>query len=134
MTNAPGHLAWFDLTVEDAPRVRDFYLAVVGWNVADVRMGDYADYAMLPPGSRTPVAGVCHARGVNADLPPQWLVYVRVTDLQASLDAVTALGGRILTPPRGTPESGRFAVISDPAGAVLALVEGGAPADAPPSP
>jgi large conductance mechanosensitive channel protein len=28
---APGSIGWLDLTVEDAPRLRDFYSAVVGW-------------------------------------------------------------------------------------------------------
>ena len=57
-----------DLTVPDADAVRDFYKAVVGWGVQDVDMGGYSDYAMTHPATGQPVAGVCHARGVNAGL------------------------------------------------------------------
>lgn len=127
MSTGPGNVGWLDLTVQDAPRIRDFYREVVGWGVTDVAMGDYADYAMVPPGSKVPIAGVCHARGVNAGLPAQWLIYIRVADLDASIAAGTRLGGRILAGPRGNPASGRFAVIEDPAGAVMALVQQDAP-------
>lgn len=35
-----------DLTVADAPAVRDFYAAVAGWTPAEVPMGGYSDYCM----------------------------------------------------------------------------------------
>ena len=68
-----GAIGWADLTVENAEQVRDFYRVVVGWKVTELSMGDYNDYCMNTPTGRKTVAGVCHARGTNADLPPQWL-------------------------------------------------------------
>ena len=62
-----GEIGWTDLTVPSAPTVRDFYVGVVGWKTQDVQMGDYSDYVMTAPASGQGVAGVCHARGVNAD-------------------------------------------------------------------
>lgn len=120
---SPGAIGWIDLTVPDAEEVRDFYTAVAGWRAAPVSMGNYADYAMHPAGDGEPVAGICHARGVNAGLPRQWLVYITVTDLDGSLQACLARGGAILRDPTGMGEMGRFAVIRDPAGAVAALFE-----------
>ena len=117
-----GAVAWVDLTVDDAPRVRDFYAGVVGWSPSPVDMGDYADYAMGPEGG-DPVAGVCHARGGNVGLPAQWLVYVTVADLDRSLGQCAALGGAVVTRPRDLGAYGRFAVVRDPAGAVLALIQ-----------
>ena len=117
-----GTIGWTDLTVDDAPRVRDFYAAVVGWQPAEVDMGGYADYTMAAPGTGQPTAGVCHRRGTNADLPAQWIVYVVVADLDASLERCTALGGAVLSAPRGAG-GGRYAVIRDPAGAVCALYQ-----------
>ncbi|MEO7142707.1 MAG: VOC family protein [Bryobacteraceae bacterium] len=64
-----GKIGWMDLTVERAEAVRDFYSQVVGWRAAEVEMGGYADYSMNLPESGETVAGVCHARGHNADLP-----------------------------------------------------------------
>ena len=119
-----GTIAWRDLTVKDADRVKDFYADVVGWNVEAVAMGEYSDYCMVPAEGKLPEVGVCHARGVNADLPAQWLMYVVVADLEASLARCKELGGEQLTKARGSGE-GRFAVIKDPAGAVCALYQAG---------
>jgi uncharacterized protein len=119
-TSRPGTITWQDLTVADAETIRDFYCAVVGWTPEPARMGDYVDFTMMADGD--PAAGVCHARGGNADLPPQWLIYITVEDLDASLEECLRLGGTIVAPPRGL-SGGRFCVIKDPAGAVCALYQ-----------
>ena len=113
-------IAWTDLTVADAEAIRDFYEAVTGWAPEPVRMGDYSDFVMNAGGQG--VAGICHARGSNADLPPQWLIYITVEDLDASIDECQRLGGGVVAAPRGLL-GGRFCVIKDPAGAVCALYQ-----------
>ena len=118
----PGRIGWQDLTVENAEQVRDFYSAVVGWKTEPLSMGDYDDYVMLSPDEQAGIAGVCHARGVNARIPPQWMIYINVEDLDASVARVTELGGKIVDGPRALGE-GRFCVIRDPAGAVCGLIE-----------
>jgi predicted enzyme related to lactoylglutathione lyase len=115
-----GRITWVDLTVPEASRVRDFYAEVIGWRPSPVDMGGYDDYNMLPPTSDQPVAGVCHARGMNQELPAQWLVYVTVADVDRAAAACTAHGGEVVVAPRSLG-GGRFCVIRDPAGAVLAL-------------
>ena len=117
-----GSTGWMDLTVPDAVATREFYEAVVGWTSAGLDMGGYEDFLMLRPDSTQPVAGICHARGSNAGLPAQWLMYVVVADLDASVAACEEHGGRVLTPARSAGPGARFRVIQDPAGAVLALV------------
>ena len=115
-----GSIVWTDLTVADADVVRGFYAAVVGWKPEAVGMGDYSDYTMCAPGSGTGVAGVCHARGLNAGLPAQWLVYIVVDDVDAAAARCEAKGGRVLVAPKRLG-GGRYCVIQDPAGAVCAL-------------
>lgn len=119
----PGTVAWTDLTVPEAERIRDFYARVVGWAPVPVDMGGYADFNMTVPTQGTPVAGICHARGVNADLPPVWIVYLVVEDLEASLDGVRGGDGEVLLGPRRMGPGSAYAVIRDPAGAVAALYE-----------
>jgi predicted enzyme related to lactoylglutathione lyase len=118
-----GSIGWWDLTVPDAPGVRDFYTAVAGWHAAPLSMGDYDDYIMTTAPGGTPVGGVCHARGDNADLPAQWLMYVVVEDLDASLRRCVEHGGAQVTAVKGSATDGRYCVIRDPAGAVLALTQ-----------
>jgi len=122
MTSEVGKIGWMDLTVPEAGAVRDFYQAVVGWRSEGVAMGGYDDYCMLPE-EGGPVAGVCHARGVNAGLPAQWLIYITVANLEQSLAAVRAGGGEVVRPTKSLGGHGRFAVVKDPAGAVCALFE-----------
>jgi uncharacterized protein len=119
-TPRPGTITWQDLTVGNAVALRDFYAAVVGWTPKPVKMGDYADFTMNADGEA--IAGLCHARGGNADLPPQWLIYITVEDLDHSIEECERLGGTVIAPPRGL-SGGRFCVIRDPAGAVCALYQ-----------
>jgi predicted enzyme related to lactoylglutathione lyase len=125
---AVGQISWSDLTVPNADRVRDFYVDVVGWRSSELDMGGYSDYCMNLPSNDKTVAGVCWQRGVNAGLPPVWLVYINVANLDESVRKCTELGGQILRPPTDMGDHGRYSVIRDPAGAVAALFEPRAPA------
>jgi predicted enzyme related to lactoylglutathione lyase len=118
-----GTIAWHDLTVENATEIGKFYAEVVGWKAEPVDMGGYSDLNMSGPDSGDPRAGVCHARGSNAGLPAQWLLYIVVEDLDRSAKRTADLGGEILVPPKETGGHGRYCVIRDPAGAVSALFE-----------
>jgi predicted enzyme related to lactoylglutathione lyase len=124
-TPKSGSITWTDLTVANADEIRDFYKQVVGWQATPLDMGGYSDFCMGP--ADAPVAGVCHARGANANLPPQWLIYITVDDLDSSVADCTRLGGQVLDGPRGI-SGGRFCVIQDPAGAVCGLFEPQRPA------
>lgn len=123
-TPVPGRIGWVDLTVPNADALRDFYSAVTGWQVVPVSMGDYSDYSMTAKDGE-PVAGVCHRRGPNANVPAAWLVYIIVEDLEAALAACRAKGGKVLDGPRSMGGKSRFCVIQDPAGAVAALYQAG---------
>jgi predicted enzyme related to lactoylglutathione lyase len=122
MGEQTGKVGWIDMTVDNAEALKDFYADVVGFRPEPVSMGDYSDFNMTMPASGEAVAGICHARGSNAELPPGWLVYFIVDDVDASARACTEAGGRILIEPRGLA-GGRFCVIEDPAGATAALYQ-----------
>lgn len=100
-TRAPGTLIGLALTVQDADSVRDFYASVIGWEVEPFDHESYSDYFMKTPSTGAVVSGICHARGENADLPPQWLTYVVVADLEESLRRVDAGGGARATAIKG---------------------------------
>ena len=118
-----GKVGWLDLTVSNAEEVRDFYSAVAGWSMSEVPVGDYCDYTAAPSEGADPVAGICHARGENANIPPQWLMYITVADLDRSLRECESRGGSIVCPARSMGSYGRMAVVRDPAGAVAAIIQ-----------
>jgi uncharacterized protein len=117
----PGSVTWRDVTVENAESLRDFYESVAGWTSSPVDQGGYNDFVMLDTEGNG-VSGICHAKGSNSGLPPQWLIYITVEDLDARLEQVVALGGRVVNGPRSVGAD-RMAVIEDPAGAVCALYQ-----------
>lgn len=121
MTKNIGKIVWQDLTVNDATAIRDFYAEVLGWQFSPQTMGDYDDYNMNLPETGETIAGICHARGANAQLPPQWLLYVTVADIDHSIAQCEALGGMVLGNIR-TMDKHRFCVVQDPAGAVIGLI------------
>lgn len=116
-----GAIEWCDLTVGNAENVKDFYCSVVGWESSSASMGDYDDFNINLPKTGDTIAGICHAKGSNSNLPAQWLMYVRVEDVAVSAQKCKELGGDILDGPRKMG-SENFCVIKDPEGAVLALV------------
>jgi predicted enzyme related to lactoylglutathione lyase len=55
------------------------------------------------------------------EVPPHWMVYFAVDDIDAAAARVEELGGRVAVPPTDTP-AGRFAVVNDPQGAVFSII------------
>lgn len=118
-----GSITWCDLTIPNAEEVKDFYAKVIGWKPEPVSMGSYNDYSMKAPESDKVAAGVCHSRGVNAKLPPQWLIYITVKDVVKSAQICEESGGTIIVPIKVIKSYGTYCVIKDPAGAVCALFQ-----------
>lgn len=118
-TPLPGKIVWQDLTLPNAEEIQKFYSAVIGWKARAEESCD-GDFNMLTPDGN-PAAGICYARGVNANLPPQWLIYISVADVTASANCCVQLGGKIIHGPRKLGEKD-FCVIQDPAGAVAGLI------------
>jgi uncharacterized protein len=121
---AKGKILWTDLTVENADEIKDFYGSVIGWTFSEQPVADYVDYNVhnaLEHGDEC-IAGICHKKGSNVNIPAQWLNYVIVKNLRESLANCQKLGGKTIDGPRKMGKN-MFAVIQDPAGAYLALME-----------
>ena len=124
MDKTIGAITWFDLTVEQADDIRDFYKSVVGWKSTDISMGEYNDYCVVSPSDEVVRAGICHKRGKNDYFPNAWIMYVNVADLNASVEAVRAGGGEVVGDIRKMGNS-VYCIIKDPAGAYLGLFQHG---------
>jgi hypothetical protein len=116
-----GTIGWRDLTVADADGLRSFYGAVAGWTFRPHDMGDYHDYEVLAADGETCIAGLCHARGSNANLPPVWMMYIQVDNVEHAAKQCVEQGGELLDGPR-TMGGQLFCAFRDPAGAVAALI------------
>ncbi|MDX1683851.1 MAG: VOC family protein [Saprospiraceae bacterium] len=118
-----GGFEWADLTVDNATQVRDFYKEVIGFTHEDVNMGEYNDFSMNSPTDEQTKVGICHARGTNNDIPPQWMIYFNVENLEDSMQSVKNNGGKILAGPKGSEKYGSYCFIEDPSGARCALFQ-----------
>ncbi len=121
-----GHFAWHELMVPDVEAAVAFYGAVVGWDRRDAST-PAQPYTLLTAGDRPaagllPLTGEARAKGAM----PGWVGHVLVEDVDATLARAVEHGAVVHVPPRDI-EIGRFAVIGDPQGAVLALFAGSLP-------
>jgi len=122
MVKKSGRILWHDLTVEDAEGISSFYQELTGWEKEGLSMGEYEDFIMKSPEDNEVIAGICHAKGANIDLPAQWLMYIVVESLDKSLEICKKMGGKVLGEKRKMGE-GFYCLIQDPAGAYVMLSE-----------
>lgn len=114
-----GSFVWAELWTDDVDAASAFYATVLGYDSAATDRGS-RPYTVMSAGGEAR-AGV--VRLPEGDLEPAWAAYVRVDDLAAALVRVESLGGRVALAPREDFGDGRIALIADPTGAVLFLVE-----------
>ena len=118
---APLEFSWLELATTDREAATAFYGALFGWerqNANDMGgpVGVYQEFGR--PG--LPLGGI-YTKPPDMPFPPFWLLYAKVTDLQASLAAVKAGGGTVLMGPMDIPGGDSIAQCLDPQGAAFAL-------------
>jgi uncharacterized protein len=120
-TATRGRFVWHELMTTDVEAAKSFYQNVIGW--AANRYEGNADYTLWMAG-QTPVGGLMKLSDDAAAMgaPPNWLAYIEVPDVDATIDQVTKLGGAVVVPAQTIDQVGRFAVLRDPAGAVFAVM------------
>ncbi|GAA0947927.1 VOC family protein [Actinocorallia libanotica] len=118
LVNEPGAFTWSELTTRDPAAAQDFYAAVFGWAPGGDAyytrwlVDDKAVGGMLP----MPI-------DVPAEVPPHWVVYFAVDDVEQAVAKVKELGGGQMSPFIDSP-AGRLAVVNDPWHAEFAVISG----------
>ncbi|MDR3682939.1 MAG: VOC family protein [Geothrix sp.] len=119
---APGEWIWSSLLARDPARDAVFYQNLFHYEVFDLPNEDGADHVIF--------SSEDYARASANTLPgdptrhhPHWLNFVRVADTSAAAAKAVGLGGRILVKPHLDRHGGRAAVVADPAGAPIGLME-----------
>ena len=117
----PGAFSWSELTTADPAAAAAFYGELFGWNVKapDAAMGGYRVVVI----GEEAVGGIMAPPPGAPPMPPHWGAYVTVSDLDATLTRCAALGGKTLVPAMEVPTVGRMAVIQDPQGATLSVIQ-----------
>jgi predicted enzyme related to lactoylglutathione lyase len=71
----------------------------------------------------TAVGGIMRSPPGAASMPPAWGSYVTVSDVDAVIGKVPSLGGKVVAGPFDVPKVGRMAVLQDPQGAVINVMQ-----------
>ena len=114
---------WAELNARGIEKAVPFYEKVFGWTAKQSEMGEGA-----PPYTEFQLDGVSIAGGmemnemVPAEVPSYWAVYFAVEDVDASFNKAKQGGARELLAPMDFP-GGRFAIVSDPQGAIFGLLK-----------
>ena len=110
---AVGEFCWNELLTSDEAGATKFYSAVFGWQTADFPGADMKYTLWKNQGKGV---GGLMKRPMDS-IPPHWLGYVTVADVDATAKKVGEAGGKVMMPPFDVPTVGRIAVFQDPQGA-----------------
>ena len=116
-----GEASWHELMTTDAEAAMKFYSEVFGWQPSEVMdMGEMGKYRMFnrPVGM---IGGMMNKPPKMADVPPYWMIYFRVPDINAAVERVKANGGQILNGPMEVPGGDWIVNAMDPQGAMFSL-------------
>jgi len=118
----PGDWIWIQLLSRDASHAAEFYRAVGGYDiVANTATNRLSDYVLVSEGYAR--ATVRTIRTANPQVQPTWLPFVRVKNIGETVALAKQLGGSVRIEPRPELLDGKVAVIADPTGAVIGIME-----------
>jgi predicted enzyme related to lactoylglutathione lyase len=118
---APGTWNWFHLSGKNPQAAADFYRQVFNYEVGpDARPGKEKEVLLS--------SGAFNRGGISVlpdreEAKPGWLGVIRVANLDETLARVPALGGEVVVAPHDASLGSRFAIIADPTGGTVGVVE-----------
>jgi uncharacterized protein len=119
--NEPGALCWSELTTRDTKRAEAFYTELFGWTAKHAAPSSVMEYTEFHNQGK-PGVGMM---GMPSEMPPHvpsyWMPYFQVTDCDGSANQAKGLGANLMVGPQDIPGTGRFAILSDPQGAMFAV-------------
>jgi predicted enzyme related to lactoylglutathione lyase len=115
LVGEPGTPCWAELDTNDPAAAEKFYTAVFPWKAK--KSPEYTEWQL---GDKS-IGGMMKIPKEWGPVPPNWLVYFMVEDVDASTEKAKQLGASPMVPPTDIPNTGRFSVVKDPQGAVFAV-------------
>src|SRR5665213_3137027 len=120
MSNADirGRFVWHDLMTTDIKAAGAFYPKFRGWKT---QAGEKDPSYIMWVTAKGPFGGIRALPEAARASGSHWLPYIGTPDLDATLQSAQGLGARVYMGATEVPDTGRFAVLADPQGAVFAL-------------
>ncbi len=121
LVNTPGALCWNELYTKDAEVSKAFYGALLGWTF--MTDPNNPGYHMIQNNGRMNGGVFPMDEDMASQMPPMWLPYFSVADIEASAARIVELGGAVHIGPLPAGEVGRFVLFTDPQGAHCYLIQ-----------
>jgi len=119
-SSKPGEFCWNELMTSDNVASFDFYSQLFDWKLlSEMDMGQMGKYRIFGLGDRQMGGMMTIPKG--APMPPMWIYYTEVPDLEAALTRAKAKNAKVMNGPMDVPGGGRIAQLLDPQGAAFAL-------------
>lgn len=115
-----GAFCWSELMTRDTAASTAFYTALFGWKTK-VSEGAGFPYTHWQ-NDGADIGGMIAIQEQWGPIPPNWSNYVQVQNCDETAAKATSLGGKVCMPPTDIPNTGRFAMIQDPQGAVFSVI------------
>ena len=116
---AAGEFLWLDLFTRDPKQAAEFYRGLAGYDVAVKDTPSRGSRVVLKTGGVTRAVVIALPKEIAT---PGWLPFVQVSDVAAAVGRATANGGKVVFKPRADYFGGHVAVIADPQGGVIGIV------------
>lgn len=118
-----GTFSWNELASSDAPRAREFYAEVLGWEFEEFDLPGGA-YWVAKAGDQL-VGGIGGLEtGPAGTTTSTWVSWVEVDDVDGRVERARGAGASIVEEAHDVPGVGRTAVLRDPTGALIGLLQG----------
>ena len=113
-------MCWCELQTRGARKAAEFYEQLFGWKLGGKDGADYIQFF----NEDSPLGGFFELEGKTGleQIPPNWMVFFAVDDVDASHAKARSLGATDMVPPQDFP-GGRFAIMNDPQGASFAMLK-----------
>ena len=122
MPTLRGKFIWYDLMTTDTRAATAFYTDVIGWDAHEQELADGRAYTVFSRGATMAAGLMAIPEALRAEgATPCWSGYIATDDVDADAARVWGAGGEIKRLPEDIPNVGRFAVATDPGGAVFLL-------------
>ncbi|MEV7192907.1 VOC family protein [Streptomyces sp. NPDC093510] len=123
--NEPGGLVWTELYTPDVSAAIGFYDSVFGWQTTEATFPG-GTYTMVHPAGGTAddmFGGVVPLADDSCEDGAYWLPYFQVDDCDSAVAKALEGGGEVRMEPLSMEGVGRFAKLTDPAGARFAVLQ-----------
>jgi len=116
-----GKFVWYDLMTTDLEAAQKFYTSLIGWGTQEFPGSD-KPYTMWTAGDK-PIGGsmLLPEEAKEAGVPPHWVGFVTTPDVDETVDQAEEQGAIVRVPGTDIPTVGRFAILTDPHGAIFAV-------------